>query len=453
MVATILGVQAPPERGIEPVPAAERTLGTFDYLVLWGSLGVGLLVVEAGTFLADLGPRGAVAAVVLGSVIGVFLLAAAGHIGAAEGVPSMVLLRPVLGLRGSFLPSALNVLQLIGWTAFELWIMGHAAAGIADRFFGYSGPGIWIVVFAVWSTLLALGGPLMVVRQWLEKVGVWAMLAASLYLTYRLAANVDLASLLSASGDQTRFWVMVDLVIAMPVSWLPLVADYNRFARSPSGSFRGTFVGYLLANIWFFLLGVIFIMTVDVGTEATLTDLIVGILAVAGGAVALVLILLDETDNVFADIYSASVSIQNLFPAIGQRSLVAAVGLVGTLLAPVVTMTGYFDFLLLVGSVFVPLFGLLLADYFLVRRGEGYDTDALYETRGPYWYAGGLNWPAIATWAVGIGAYHWLQGLAETGALPLGASVWAFVITVVLYVVLCRLGIVAVGRTSLTAPR
>lgn len=428
-----LGIKAPPVRGIEPVPAVERKLGTFDFLVLWGSLGVGLLVVEAGTLLGPLGLRGAVIATIVGSIIGVGLLAAAGRIGAAEGVPSMVLLRPVLGLRGSVLPSTLNVLQLVGWTAFELWIMGQAAAVIAGRLFGYGGPAIWIVVFATWSTLLALGGPLAVVRQWLEKFGVWAMLAASAYLTYRLLVQVDLAALSAAGGDSSQFWLMVDLVIAMPVSWLPLVADYNRFARSPSAGFWGTFLGYLAANIWFYLLGVLFILTVDMGAEASPTDLVVAILALAGGALALVLILLDETDNVFADIYSAAVSVQNVFPTVSQRTFVLAVGFIGTVLAAVVTMTDYFEFLLLIGSVFVPLFGLLLADYYLIRRGGGYDTPAIYQVDGAYWYTGGVNWPAVATWLVGIAVYHLL---ARTTTI--GASLPAFVVTVTLYLLLHR---------------
>jgi putative hydroxymethylpyrimidine transporter CytX len=428
----------------------------FDLAVLWGSLGVGLLVMETGTFLAPLGLRLAAAAVVVGSLVGVAMLAAAGRIGAAEGVPSMVLLRAVLGVRGSLLPTALNVLQLIGWTAFELWVMGHAAAVIAPGLLGVDGPLVWIVVFAAWSTLLALGGPLAMVRQWLEKFGVWAMLAASLYLTVRLVASVDLGALLAEPGDGGGFWGLVDLVIVMPISWLPLVADYNRFAKSPGGATRGTFAGYLVANIWFYLLGVLFVLANRMPIPPSPAELATGIAGLGGGALALAAILLDETDNVFADIYSAAVSSQNALAAVPQRALVVAVGLLGTVLAAGVEMIDYFSFLALIGSVFVPLFGLLLADYYLVRRGAGYDTAALYRERGAYWYNGGVNLPAAAVWAVGVLVYLWAAApdslppaLAGFGAgLPVGATLPSFLTTAALYTVLARLGLVAGASTA-----
>ncbi len=411
--------------------AAERRLGARDHMVLWGSLGVGLLVLETGTFVADLGLARAVLAVGLGSLIGSALLAAAGRIGAAEGLPSMMLLRPLLGRRGSLLPTALNVLQLVGWTAFELWVMGHAAAVVGRAVFGSAGAGVWIAVFAIWSTVMALGGPLAVVRVWLARFGVWAMLAASLFLTYRLAASVDLAALWARPGSPEGFWRMVDLVIAMPVSWLPLVADYNRYATSPRASFRGTFVGYALANTWFYLLGVLFVLSAGLGPAPTPADLAAAIAALGGGAVALVAILVDETDNVFADIYSAAVSIRNALPGADQRVLVVGLGALGAILAGVARMDAYFDFLVLIGSVFVPLFGVLLADHAVVRRsrpavpgaGETGPDDA------------GIRWGAVAAWAGGVAVYHW-----AAAALPVGGSLPALVAAGAAHVALARLG-------------
>lgn len=441
-----LGVQKPPEWGITPVPAADRRLRARDLAVLWGSLGVGLLVMETGTFLAGLGLARALAAVLIGSLVGVSLLAAAGRIGAAEGLPSMVLVRPVLGVRGSFLPSGINIVQLIGWTAFELWVMGTAAAVISQQSLGFGEPVVWIVVFAGISTLLALGGPLAVIRQWMEKFGVWVMLAASLFLTYRLLTAVDLRALWAQPGDPAGFWLMVDLVIAMPVSWLPLVADYNRFARTPAGSFRGTFAGYFAANVWFFMLGVLAVLAVKMGPAPSPADLAAALTLLGGGGLALVVILVDEIDNVFADIYSAAVSVQNIRPKLDQRLLIVAIGAVGALLAALVQMSDYFSFLILIGSVFVPLFGLLLADYFVLRRAGsnaggsyagGYDTAALYAAGGRYWFAGGFNVPAIGAWIAGIAVYHW-----AAGALPVGGSLPALATSAALYLALARLGFI-----------
>src|SRR5881409_3751973 len=131
-------VRRPPEWGVEPVPPALRVLRTFDLFVLWSSLGVGLLVLAAGTLLIGVGGVGfgltlgesAVVALV-GSVLGSVMLAAAAHHGSRAGVPTMVSLRPVLGRIGSYAPTALNVFQLLGWASFELLVMGIASSVIA----------------------------------------------------------------------------------------------------------------------------------------------------------------------------------------------------------------------------------------------------------------------------------------------------------------------------------
>src|SRR5688500_9106909 len=122
--------------GIMPVPREQRTLSAFDMGILWGDLGIGLLVLVTGALLVPgLGFGAAVATIVLGSVIGVALLALAASAGAEHGVPTMVLFRPVLGVRGSWLPSALNALQLIGWCAVEFWAISYVADLVSSEVF------------------------------------------------------------------------------------------------------------------------------------------------------------------------------------------------------------------------------------------------------------------------------------------------------------------------------
>jgi NCS1 family nucleobase:cation symporter-1 len=432
-------VQPPPEWGIEPVDRDSRVLGFIDYFVLWSSLGVGLLVLEAGTLLVPgLSLRQALLAIVVGTLVGNLLLALAGMAGSDQGVPTMVLLRPVLGQRGSYLPTLLNLLQLIGWTAFELWVMSLAANRISDALFGFSAYSAWLVIFAVWCVLLALGGPLVVVRQWLEKFGVWLVYGATAWMTVYLFTHYDISALLAQAGTgEMPFWLGVDLVVAMPISWMPLVADYNRFTQDSRGTFLGTYLGYFVANVWFYGLGALFILTLDMAAP-TPENLATAIMALTGGVVALLVILVDETDNAFADIYSAAVSIQNIFPQVRQRLLIVIVGAVGLGLAAFLTMGQYFNFLLLVGSVFVPLFGILAADYFVVR-GRHINTAELYRPGGQYWYRQGFSWVAVAAWAAGIAIYHLI-----TRAWPtLGASIPSFAAAFLLYLALVRVGVPA----------
>lgn len=430
-------LQAPPEWGIRPVPQEHRGLRFVDLFVLWSSLGVGLLVLEAGALLVPgLSLAQALLAIVIGTLIGNLLLALTGVIGSDHALPTMVLLRPVLGQRGSYLPSLLNLAQLIGWTAFELWVIALAANQVSRALFGVSGYGFWLVVFAIWCVLLALGGPLVVVRQWLEKFGVWLVYGVTVWMTFVLFTRYDIPALLGQAGTGgLPFWLAVDLVVAMPISWLPLVADYTRFARGSRAAGWGTYLGYLVANIWFYGLGALFILTLQMG-EPTPENLATAIVALTGGVVALLVILVDETDNAFADIYSAAVTVQNIFPQLSQRLLVVVIGALGLALAAFLTMGRYFSFLLLIGSVFVPLFGILTADYFVLRQRR-LQVEELYRPAGAYWYQGGVNWVAVFAWVVGIGVYH----LIARNLPWLGASIPSFAVAFLLNLLLARVSV------------
>jgi putative hydroxymethylpyrimidine transporter CytX len=398
-------IQAPPEWGIEPVPITQRVLNGLDYAVLWGDLGIGLLVILAGTFLVPaLGFSEAVLAIFIGSVLGSLLLALGGWIGSETNVPTMVLMRPILGVRGSYLPTALNVLQLIGWTIFEFIVMGFAADAISRAFFGVSNLPLWTAVFATIVILMGMGGPLTIVRQWMRKFAVWMVLAITLWLTFNLLTQTNLTEVWQRRGTGTLpFWVAVDLVIAMPISWLPLVADYNRFARKPVSAFGGTLLGYTVANIWFYTLGVLVLLTAQVTQEP---KGFVSAIVLSGGWLALLILLVHEADNAWADLYSSAVSLQNIFPHFKQRWLIVGIGVLAYLVAVMLDLTQYEFFLFLIGSFFVPLFGILVADYFLVSRRRYHVEEMTRETGGAYWYRGGVRPLGVLVWMIGVLVYH-----------------------------------------------
>lgn len=416
------------EQSIEPVPASERRLRAVDVAVLWGDLGIGLLVLVTGALLVPgLGFFPAFGVIVVGSLIGVTSLALAGTVGAREGLPTMVLFRPILGLRGSWVPSGLNLAQLVGWTAVELWAMSYVADLVASEVFGFSARWLWLALAAVACTGLALWGPVGVTRVWMERFSAWVIVGITGVVTVLVVTQDGLIDAVSApgTGGFPTFGLALDLVIAMPISWLPLVADYNRFARSTGAAFSGTFAGYLLANIWLYSLGALLIL--GAGAEPSPGGIAAGILAVAGGSIAgilfLVGLLAGETDEAFADIYSGAVSLKNIWPRVNEAIFIIAIAIVATALAGWLTMERYESFLFLIGSVFVPLFGVFLAHYFLRPT---------------------VPWIAAAAWGLGFLVYHWvaptgpdewLELVASTLGTPLGitfpwlsASIVSFVV-------------------------
>jgi len=415
-------VKLPPEWGTEPVPANKRILGTLDYFVLWASLAVGLLVLQAGGLLvtqAGLSLVESIAVAALGSVLGSFMLALASGLGSKYGIPTMVSLRGVLGLKGSYIPTMLNVIQLVGWASFEIFIMANSAQTITGPFLGIYTIYFWIVVFAGWCTLLCLGGPLMVIRHWLEKFAIWFTIGSTIFVTYNIASRFP--QLFASQGSSTLSYAFaLDLVIAMPISWWPLISDYNRFSKSEKGAFVGTFMGYTFANTWFYALGALLISAYAEGS------MISSIASITFGGLALALLLVDETDNCFADIYSGAVSVQNIWPKSKQVKVIAGIAAASVILAVLVPEsweTTYGNFLIYIGSVFVPLLGVLAIDFYIIKKKQ-------YNLKEFYSSAKGLRIKPIISWLLGIITYFIFYNYTT-----LGSSIPSFVVSAItLYV-------------------
>ena len=413
--------------GITPVPPRLRTLSGLDVGLLWGNLGISLLVLFTGTFLAGLGLQRALLATVVGAVLGTALLGLAGLIGFDRRVPGMVLLRDPLGMRGSYAPTALNVAQNLGWAVFELYVMSLAASALSERAFGFEARWLWVLVFAALTLWLALAGPISFVRRWVRRFAVWVVAASMAYLVWWALDGADVGALWSASGEGgIRFFQGVDLTVAMAASWLPLAADYTRFSRDGRAAFWGTTVGYFVPLALLFGLGALLALSRGLADPAAIFTAIAA--GGAGSAVALLALTVDETDEPFANVYSAAVSIQNLFPALPQRLLIGAVAALATVGALFVDIVAYETFLFLLGSCFVPLFGVLATDYLF---GAAPSVE--------------VRWGGMVAWAAGFALYQWIQptgpewwtellaNVPGAGEVTTGASLPAFGLAFLLY--------------------
>jgi nucleobase:cation symporter-1, NCS1 family len=393
--------------GIHPVPERLRVLGTLDLGLLWGNLGVSLLVVVAGAILVPaLSLPDAILAILVGCLVGNLMLAIAGGIGAQTRVPAMVLMRAPLGERGSYLPTGINVLQCLGWTVFELLVIATAAAALSDELFGFEARWAWTVVFGAAALALGLLGPIGVVRTVIRRVAVWIVPLAVAYLGWWALTGGGLDEAWSRPGEGgLSTWQGIDIVVGVTVSWIPLAADYTRFARTPRAAFWGTGVGYFVPDALLLALGAVVLLTRDVGDAAALPAAVA-----AGGLVALLALVAltgEETDEAFANTYSGAVSLQNLFPWAPQRLLVVATTTIGIVGALVLELTSFQPFLFLLGSCFVPLFAVLLAQWLV--SGRRIEADEVFGAEG-------VRVGMVAAWVAGFAAYQWLT--------PTGPSWW-----------------------------
>jgi NCS1 family nucleobase:cation symporter-1 len=387
--------------GIEPISTDQRTLGGWDFFLLWAGAAVSLAEIWAGGLIVPLGLGLGLWAILIGHLIGNTPLALGGVIGSRWGIPTMVAVRASFGLRGSYLAAALNAIQLIGWTAVMLILCGGAAEAISKTY-GFSNPAFWVILSGAVTTFWALVGSRF--WKWLQRFSVVALILLCGAMSYLVMTQYGWDQLAQIPRQKEfPFMIGMDLVIAMPISWLPLVADYSRFAKNSKPCFWGTWIGYFLVSSWMYLLG----LAASLATKSPdPSGVVINLMVQFGWTVpALLVILFSTFTTTFLDIYSTAVSGLNIFPSLGERKGVLLGGILGTataLLFP--TLLNYEHFLLFIGAMFCPLFGVVLVDYFLLRGGALEPGD-LYRKDGRYWFWRGLNPRALAAWAVGFVLY------------------------------------------------
>jgi putative hydroxymethylpyrimidine transporter CytX len=390
-----------------PLPAADRLFGWRDHAALWLSLGVGLLVMQVGSYLVPaLGTQAALAAILGGSLIGAGLLAWTAKIGCDSGLSSAGLMHAAYGSSFARLPVLLNIVQLIGWTTFEMVVMRDGVVAIG-RQAGTTLPMV-AVTFAFGALLIALlmGSMVGLVRKFIGRFGLPLVILSLAWLSWQFLGKAQAAgwsALWNRPGDGGMSTLSaLDLVIAMPISWLPLVADFSRHGSNGTAALRGTWLGYAVANIWCYSLGVLVALTTPS------TDLVAALLLAQGGLVALGLILIDEVDNAYGDLYSGSVAGHSLLPRWTTRRWGVALALLCTVLALFLPMHSLEPFLLMLSSVFVPLYGVILG-----RLGGRGDVASLVG-------ATAVNRGAVVIWVLGVATFHLLPQVSTQlgSALP-----------------------------------
>ena len=413
---------SPVNEALAPIAPDQRVFSLRDHASLWFSLGVGLLVMQVGAYLMPaLGTKEALIAIVGGSIIGAGMLGWVAKIGCDSGLASAGLMHAVYGRSFARLPILLNIVQLLGWGTFELVVMRDATVAIGRQSGGMLA-GYWpVLATLLWGgvvTLLISGSMVQLVRRIVSRVALPLVVLSLLWLTWQfvgMAQAQGFEQLWQRRGDGGMGVLpALDLVIAMPISWLPLVADYARHGKSGSAALRGTWAGYALANIWCYSLGVLVVLVLPS------SNLVTALLLAQGGLIALSLILIDEVDNAYGDAYSGAVSSHSLLPRWSVRQWGVVIALLCTVMALVLPMHSLEPFLLLLSSVFVPLFGVILGR--LAWRG---DVSALVRS------ARAAHAVPIAIWLGGVAFYHllphWSSALGSalpTLALSFALALW-----------------------------
>ena len=359
----------------------EKRTSIFENGMIWFGAGVSIAEILTGTYLAPLGFGRGLAAIIVGHIIGCLMLFLAGVIGGKARKSAMETVKMSFGQKGSLLFSVLNVLQLVGWTAIMIYDGALAADGIMS-----TGRWIWCLIIGALIVLWIMIG-----ITNLGKVNVIAMTALFI-LTLILCKVIffDSGAVGMAADESMTFGAAVELSVAMPLSWLPLISDYTREAKEPVKATAASAIVYGIVSCWMYVIG----MGAAIYTGEY--DIAQIMLKAGLGAAGLLIIIFSTVTTTFLDAYSAGISSESIVSKWNGKHVAVAVTVIGTAAAIVYPMDNITDFLYLIGSVFAPMIAIQIADFFILRKDHSVSM---------------VNVPNMAVWVIGFLAYRVLMNV------------------------------------------
>lgn len=383
----------------------EKRTSLFENGLIWFGAGVSIAEILTGTYFAALGFGRGLAAILVGHVIGCIMLFLAGVIGGKTRKSAMETVKDSFGSHGGQLFAILNVLQLVGWTAIMIYDGALAAEGIFTV-----GHWVWCLVIGALIIVWILIG-----ITNLGKVNTVAM-AALFILTLILFKIIffDGTVVTSITDETFSFGAAVELAVAMPLSWLPLISDYTREAKEPVKATAVSTVVYGVVSCFMYLVG----MGAALFTgESDIAQIMVK----AGlGIAGLLIIVFSTVTTTFLDAWSAGISSESLSKNINGKWIAVAATVIGMIGAIVYPMDDITDFLYLIGSVFAPMIAVQIADFFILHQDFSRKSVCIQN---------------MIVWVVGFIAYRWLMGVDTI----LGNTLPDMVITIVLSVIVSLL--------------
>ena len=385
-----------------------KKTSNFQNGLIWFGAGVSLAEILTGTAFAPLGMAKGFAAILLGHIIGCAMMLLAGLIGGRTGRSAMETVKMSFGQKGGLLFAFLNVLQLVGWTAIMIYDGALAVGGIFAI-----GRWVWcLVIGALIIVWIAVG---VTDLGWINKITMAALFILTLVLCKVIFFSGN--AMVGIDGESLTFGAAVELAVAMPLSWLPLISDYTRDAEKPTQATWVSVLVYGAVSCWMYVIGMgaaIFTGEYDIAQIMLKTGF---------GVVGLLIIVFSTVTTTFLDAYSAGVSSVSISSRIKEKWAAIVVTVIGTVAAIVYPMDNITNFLYLIGSVFAPMIAVQVADYFLLKKADAEKS--------------AFQWRNLIVWLIGFVIYRVLMHVDT----PVGNTLPDMVITVILCVI--------VGKKSL----
>ena len=429
------------------------TQGILRIGMIWLAANLVVTTLLTGTlFVPGVSFGTATTMIIVGTLIGVVVLTLVGNMGTRTGLPTMALTRGAFGIRGSLLPAGANLVILMGWSWVQAMLAGVTVNALVHEATGFSNPALFSAICQGIVVVLAIFGHTGIsrVEPWLALL-ILIVMGTVFASAFGAFSPAEFAAIpVDPELGGTPF-ITLDMVLATAISWTVLSADMNRHAKSSAAGVVGSGIGYMLSTCIAMFLGLVaFSAVILSGNEAIPFDPSV-IVAEFGWPLGVVIFLSVMATNSMV-VFGMVTSVINAQSRWHLRFLPTAIvlGIVSIVGSTFLGLLDQFtDFLFVISAFFVPVFAIMIADYYLLKR-RGYSRQILHERReSRYWYLGGVNLVAVAVWIVGAALSYVLAYVAPS---PIGANIPAFAVSFLLYLGL-MLGLGGVRRLGLRDAR
>ncbi len=325
----------------------------FENGLIWFGAGVSIAEILTGTYFAELGFKRALLAILIGHIIGCAMFFLAGVIGGKQRLSAMETAKNSFGRIGGQFFAIMNVIQLVGWTSIMIYDGALAANGIFSI-----GSWVWCLVIGALIILWIMIGIADLGK--LNTVAMAALFILTLILCKVIFIDGSISS--AAVSDGMSFGAAIELAVAMPLSWLPLIADYTREAEKPVKAAAVSTAVYGAVSCWMYIIG----MGAALFTGES--DIALIMVKAGLGVLGLIIVIFSTVTTTFLDAYSAGISQESITPKVKGKYVAVVVAAIGTVAAMIFPMDDITDFLYLIGSVFAPMIAIQIADYFIIHR-------------------------------------------------------------------------------------
>ncbi|MDR1796577.1 MAG: cytosine permease [Clostridiales Family XIII bacterium] len=439
----------------EPVPQEARHYGFWDMVFTWIGANANTSSWYTGGVVAAVGVLGGLAVIFVANPIAYAVMALIGFIGYKVGTTTMGLTRASFGIRGSILPSTLNAVQFVGWCSVNTFLAAISMSYLFQMAFGWPAFGeegsagnmiLGVLICSVLQILMvAISGSHSI--KIAERVATILLVVLTVWETVVILKNFDIATILAwtpPADVRMPFGAAMDVMVAFSFGWIPAICEFTRYTKNKSSAIAAPMIGANVALFWFAIVGLLGVvaMATETGTfDPNMSDPSTIMATLGLGWVAMIILIVATCTTNCINIYASSMSLNNLFPRVGAKKmiLIVAVITVAGSLVPVAigSLVDYFMvFLSYVGLIFAPLLPIIILDYYVVKKRD-YDWSHAAKVGGKYWYSGGVNWRAIASWAIGV-VFYFVAMNIDFIMNSLGAIYATVIVTAVVYLIVVK---------------